>query len=132
MAIALTLTACATRRQAVVIPETVSCNPTFQMLWASFAEETKNLRSLEKYTPSDEFITNYNLSEEDGKYIVSGFLTTNEHFSQADFEKLGGTLVAYNDGLYTFRIPINNLEKMVQLQGITRIEASNKVQLKLR
>ncbi len=132
MAIAFTLTACVAKRQIVTLPDTASYNPTFQMLWASFAEETKNLRSLDNYTPSDEFVANYNLSEQDGKYIVSGFIQTNEQFSQTDFEKLGGTLVAYNDGLYTFRMPINNLEKMVQLQGITRIEASNKAQLKLR
>ncbi len=132
MAIAFTLTACVAKRQIVTLPETVSCNPTFQMLWASFTEETKNLRSLDSYTPSDEFVANYNLSEQDGKYIVSGFLQTNEQFSQTDFEKLGGSLVSYNNGLYTFRIPVNNLAKMVYLQGITRIEASNKVQLKLR
>ncbi len=127
----LLLTACATQKEALLLPDYITYNATFKMLWNDISAEAGNKRSLKNYTPSNNVVQNYSLFQQDGKYIVSGFLFADATFSVHDFEKTGGALVDYGNGQYTFRIPINRLEKMLHIKGITRIELGNKSNLKI-
>lgn len=119
-----TLTCCTTLKQlASSLPSTLSCNPTFMQLWNDFT-------ALKGSSLSQDFIQKYLPEQDEESYIIAGYITTNESFSKDSFEALGGTLVDYNNGLYSFRMPIKNLTQMVQLQGITRIELAPKAELK--
>lgn len=127
----LLLTACVAKRGIISLPENITYNAEFKILWADFAEETKNKRSLKNYTPSDKLIQNHNLTKQDGEVIVSGFLFTAEDFSIQDFENIKGSLVNYGKGTFTFRIPIKNIDKMVKIKGINRIETTKNANLKI-
>lgn len=127
----LLLTACATPKKALLLPDHMTYNATFKMLWNDISAEAGNRSSLKNYSPSKDIIQKYSLSRQSEKYIVSGFLFADERFSVQEFEKIGGSLVDYGNGQYTFRIPINRLDKMLHIQGITRIEIGNKSNLKI-
>ena len=78
------------------------------------------------------FIEKYNLAEQNGDFYISGHLYVNENFSRNKFEEIGGSLVDYGNGHFTFRIPIKNLEAMIRINGIERVELAKKVNLKIK
>lgn len=125
------LTACVAKREVATLPKSVTCNAEFQILWEDYVAETKKF-SEKNYKPSEIFIEKYNLAEQNGDFYISGHLYVNEKFSRTEFEKIGGSLVDYGNGHFTFRIPIKNLEIMIKINGIERVELAKKVNLKIK
>lgn len=138
------LTACcaqknATDQNAACHKSAVGCLPaeidfsnSFRMFWDAFVQDTKHIRSLDKYKPSGKLLQNAAVAERDGEYVVSGFITTGADFDQAAFDALGGTLNRIDDTTATFQMPLKRLPDMWRVRGIVSVEAAQKVYLRKR
>lgn len=124
----------AARHTSIVgeLPEGIDFSNSFRMFWDAFVQDTKRVRSLDKYTPSDKLLENAAVAERDGEYVVSGFVTTSADFDQAAFNALGGTLNRIDDTTATFQMPLKRLPDMWRVRGIVSVEAAQKVYLRKR
>lgn len=111
------------------LPNNISFSNEFRSFWVMFVEEVNKVSSIDKYVPSDDILTFYSLSNDNGVYYLSGYLSVNNDFDLIMFEKKGGELVKFSDTLYTFRFPLKNITSMFDVKGITAVEITNKVQL---
>lgn len=71
---------------------------------------------------SEEFISKYNLISMGEKYYISGTLTVG---NTPDMEALSKTGIIYGikkDNKWTFRIDINNLDKIININGLKHVE----------
>ncbi len=124
----------AARHASIVgeLPENIDFSNSFRMFWDAFVQDTKRVRSLDKYTPSDKLLENAAVSEQEGEYVVSGFVTIDNTFDEAAFAALGGTLNRIDDTTATFQMPLKRLPNMWQVRGIVSVEAAQKVYLRKR
>ncbi len=122
----------ATRHTSIVgeLPEGIDFSNSFRMFWDALVQDTKHVRSLDKYKPSDKLLENAAVSEYEGAYVVSGFLTTDNTFDEAAFAALGGTLNRIDSTTATFKMPLKRLPEMWQVRGIVSVEAAQKVYLR--
>lgn len=136
------LTACcaqknATDQNAACHKSAVGCLPaeidfsnSFRMFWDAFVQDTKHIRSLDKYKPSGKLLQNAAVSEHNGEYIVSGFITTGDGFDENAFTALGGTLTKIDATTATFQMPLKHLPEMWQINGIESVEAATRIHLR--
>ncbi len=122
----------ATHHASIVgeLPENINFSNSFRMFWDALVQDTKRVRSLDKYKPSDKLLENAAVSEHEGEYVVSGFLTTDDTFDEAAFVALGGTLNRIDSTTSTFKMPLKRLPDMWQVRGIVSVEAAQKVYLR--
>lgn len=122
----------ATHHASIVgeLPENINFSNSFRMFWDALVQDTKRVRSLDKYKPSDKLLENAAVSEHEGAYVVSGFLTTDDTFDEAAFVALGGTLNRIDSTTSTFKMPLKRLPDMWQVRGIVSVEAAQRVYLR--
>lgn len=113
------------------LPNSISYSKGFLIFWNDFVEETKELTTLENYRPSNELFNNHNIFiDEKDEYCIRGFLQVSmQNFEAVKFEGLGGTLTYFNDGIYTFTLPVKAVNEMLKINGIVQIEMSQRVML---
>ncbi len=111
------------------LPSNISFSKGFQLFWSDFVEETKALTTLENYRPSNELFNNHNIFiDEHDEYCIRGFMQVSmQNFEAVKFEGLGGTLTYFNDGIYTFTIPVKAVNEMLKINGIVQIEMAQRV-----
>ena len=114
------------------LPTNIDFSNSFRLLWDQLTADTKHVRSLEKYKPSDEVLANAAISERDGAYFVSGWLTTNDQFDEAAFTALGGEVTRIDNTTATFRFPLKRLPEMWQVSGIVSVEAAQRVHIRTK
>ncbi len=112
------------------LPENINFSNSFRMFWDALVQDTKRVRSLDKYKPSDKLLENAAVSEHEGEYVVSGFLTTDDTFDEAAFVALGGTLNRIDSTTSIFKMPLKRLPDMWQVRGIVSVEAAQRVYLR--
>jgi len=111
------------------LPKNISYAIGFQQFWQTFAEESRGLKSLSDYVPSNAmkriFIF---VVMPDGQLGIQGHIqVTTKSFDAWTFEELGGYLTYLNEGIYQFKMPIKSLVPMLEVQGIVQIDIPRKV-----
>ncbi len=110
------------------LPQEVSASASFRMFWDTWTADLKQSgKTLDEYIPSERLIQRFVLRPQNGEYLVTGFLHTNDEFNVDALTQLGGYGVKYNDSMYSFAIPLRSLPQFVTLPGITYIEAASPV-----
>ena len=111
------------------LPKDISVSTSFRMLWDAWKDEVaQSGKPAEQYTPSAQLIKRFSLRNQNGEYLVTGFLQTTPGFTTESRTQLGGHCVKYNDTTYSFGMPLRSLASFVNLPGIVYIEASSPVQ----
>ena len=83
--------------------------------------------NLEKYIPSELLIKRFSLHNQNGNYLLTGYLHTAADFKEEDLLHIGGHCIKYSDSIYSFAIPLKILPQFITLPGITYIECSSPV-----
>lgn len=110
------------------LPQDLSVSASFRMFWEAWtADLTQSGKKIDAYTPSPRLVQRFALRNQNGEYLVSGFLHTDPKFEAEAVTQLGGYCVKYNDTMYSFAVPLKSLVHFVALPGITYIEASSPV-----
>lgn len=108
----------------------ISMDNQFRLFLDDLKKELKT-ESPEGYTPSAVLIERYGLSEQRGRYYVSGFVRVSNEFTPPKSENNEIVFVRYSSNLYTFRVSILMLDNFLHINGILRIELAQKVRMKL-
>lgn len=124
--------ATSTKKSAVVenLPSHINFSNSFRAFWSDFYKDTKGAKTLEKYTPSENFQTHPAITTVDDVFVVSGYLTITNEFDQSAFEALGGSINKLDETTVTFKMPLTKLPEMIQLKGIDSVEAAIRVHLR--
>lgn len=108
------------------LPQDLSVSASFRMFWDAWnAELAQSGKGIDSYTPSDLLIQRFALRNQNGEYLMTGFLHTNTEFEADALTQLGGYCVKYNDTMYSFAVPLRSLTRFIALPGITYIEAAS-------
>ncbi len=117
--------------ESYLLPDTVSASPAFRLFWEEWNNELQQAGvPLAEYSPSEDLAQRYALRKSDEGYSLTGFLHTHPDFNADLLVKLGGSCVAYTDGIYTFAIPVKELPQFITLPGIKYIESALPVHLR--
>ncbi len=108
-------------------PKEVYCSSTFRLFWLDLYSETKDLKSMKRYEPSQEMIERHAVSKQGKTFTISGYLKVKPNFNAEVFKTHGGTLVKFNEEMFTFTFPIASIDKLFAIEGIEAIEMANKV-----
>ena len=111
------------------LPKTISYSDGFKLFWEGLEEESLGLKSLNDYIPSNTmkkiFIF---VVMPDGKQGIEGFIQViPQYFDAWTFEKIGGYLTYFSEGIYQFKMPVSSLVEMLKVQGIVQIDIPRKV-----
>lgn len=114
------------------LPKTISYSDGFKEFWHALSEETRGLKSLSDYMPSNTMQKVYIfVVMPDGKQGVEGYIQViPQYFDAWTFEELGGYLTYFQEGIYQFKMPVSSLIKMLDIQGIVQIDIPRKVKIK--
>ncbi len=134
-----TTSCCSTKKTATTktntslvgeLPSNIDFSTSFLVFWTAFQDDTKGLKSLENYKPSQEIIDLAAVSLVDDEYMLSGYLKTDANFDETAFAHLGGIINRIDETLATFKMPLKNVPEMLKLKGLVSVEAANRVQLR--
>lgn len=114
------------------LPTHITFSNSFRAFWDAFARDTRRVKTLTKYTPSDELIASAPLSLLGDEYAVSGYLTIDDTFDADAFTALGGEYNRIDATTATFKMPLKRLPEMWQIRGIVSVEAATRVHLRKR
>ncbi len=110
------------------LPEHLSVSASFRMFWDAWnADLRQSGNNLEKYIPSELLIKRFSLHNQNGNYLLTGYLHTAADFKEENLLHIGGHCIKYNDSIYSFAIPLKILPQFITLPGITYIECSSPV-----
>ncbi|BEG99538.1 hypothetical protein BSYN_18030 [Bacteroides sedimenti] len=101
----------------------------FNVFLTALSEEAEG-NSLDQFVPSENLIKQFSLKKIDGLFNIFGFLQTDNSFQEKEVEKIGGKLIPYSLQIYSFHIPIESIQKLIQIKGITFIEINQKTRTK--
>lgn len=101
----------------------------FNVFLTALSEEAEG-NSLDQFVPSENLIKQFSLKKIDGLFNIFGFLQTDHSFQEKEVEKIGGKLIPYSLQIYSFHIPIESIQKLIQIKGITFIEINQKTRTK--
>ena len=137
MLLAITFVGCGHQKNVVesnktaavveTLPNTINFSNSFRAFWSDFYKDTKGAKTLEKYTPSENFQTHPAITTVDDVFVVSGYLTITNEFDQTAFEALGGSINKLDETTVTFKMPLTKLPEMIELKGIDSVEAAIKI-----
>ena len=109
------------------LPKTVSYSDGFKLFWKELDTETRGLKSLSEYVPSNTMKKTYLfVIMPQGQHGIEGFIQVMPHFDAWAFEELEGYLTYFQEGVYQFKIPIESLVKMLDVKGIIQIDIPRK------
>ncbi len=112
-----------------ILPEGVNVSASFRMFWEAWNTDLRQKEdSPEKYTPSDSLIKRFSLREQNGEYLLSGYLHAEEGFNPDNLSEISGYITRYSDSIYSFAVPLKSLSRLVALPGIRYIETASPVQ----
>ncbi|MDY4512481.1 MAG: hypothetical protein SPE10_03385 [Paludibacteraceae bacterium] len=114
------------------LPTHITFSNSFRAFWDDFARDTRHVRNLDKYKPSDDFAATAPVALLDGAYVVSGYLTIDDTFDADAFKALGGEYNRIDATTATFKMPLKRLPEMWQIRGIVSVEAATRVHLRKR
>jgi len=112
------------------LPRNIEYSDGFKQFWKDLAEESRGLKSLGDYMPSNTMKRTYLfVVMPDGEQGIEGFIQTMPlpSFDILTFEKLGGYVVFYNEGVYKFKMPVKSFVKMLDVKGVVQIDIPRKV-----
>lgn len=132
-------TACVTQRNNVEksvhntmeiqISDTLKVSPDFRQFCRELAEEQRSKKTSENYIPSAKLQQKYAFRQANNQFFVRGYIHINHLFNRQSFEEIGGSGTVYTNEIQSFSIPVEQLQRFVQLPGITYIEVDKKVKL---
>jgi len=110
------------------LPEHLSVSASFRMFWDAWnADLRQSGNNLEKYVPSELLIKRFSLHNQNGNYLLTGYLHTAADFKEENLLHIGGHCIKYSDSIYSFAIPLKILPQFITLPGITYIECSSPI-----
>jgi len=111
------------------LPKTISYSDGFKQFWQALAEESRGLKSLSDYMPSNTMkrIFLFTVMPEGTQGIEGYIQVITQYFDAWTFEELGGYLTYIDEGIYKFKMPIKSLVQMLEIQGIVQLDIPRKV-----
>jgi len=112
------------------LPKNVEFSDGFKQFWQELAEESRGLKSLGDYKPSNMMKRTYLFVEmPDGQQGIEGFIQVMPlpTFDVLKFEGLGGYLEYFREGIYKFKMPVKSLIPMLNVKGIVQIDIPRKI-----
>ena len=133
----LLFVSCASRKQMIPFtpipsefPYAYSASAPFRSFWLTFASEVNQNNGWKQFTPSESMINAYPVSKEQELYRVDGTLKVNADFVlTTDLAKLY-RLQKITNSFYTFSVPLQSLQPMLELNGIEYVEIAQKSYLR--
>lgn len=113
----------------IQIPDTMKTSPLFKLFCRELSEDMQKKTGAEKYIPSEKLQKKYALYQAGDQFRVRGYIYFNQLFDRKSLEELGGSGTVYTNEIQSFSIPVERLQQLVLLPGITYIEISQKVKL---
>lgn len=86
-------------------------------------------QTLKDYVPTTQFADKYSLQKIKGKYHVSGFIQTNNSFSEKQLRRIKVFPGQPSGGVRTVMIPISAFSSFLKQKGITYFELSKKLEV---
>ncbi|OSZ82121.1 hypothetical protein CAP35_02295 [Chitinophagaceae bacterium IBVUCB1] len=86
-------------------------------------------QTLKNFVPSTRFVEKYNLQKIKGKYYISGFIQTNNAFSEKKLRKIKVHPGQPSGGIRTVMIPLSAFTSFLNQKGITYFELSKKLEV---
>jgi hypothetical protein len=93
-------------------------------------EKEKKGKENNNFIPSDKLIDKYNIMIENDIYTMSGFIKTQEGYSENDLTKLNIKTNSKIGKIITVIIPLSSIDNFLKLDGIKYFEINKKVELK--
>jgi hypothetical protein len=111
------------------LPKNISYSNGFKQFWAELETETRGLKSLSEYLPSNMMKNIYTFVEmPDGRQGIEGFIqVTPQYFDALTFEALGGYLVYFQEGIYQFKLPVESVVQVLDIKGLIQIDIPRKI-----
>lgn len=88
--------------------------------------ESENYKK-NSYQPSDNIITKYGIQKLDNAYYVGGMMSANEKLKDSELKSLDVIISTSAGGVSTVQVPIQNLDKFLNLKGIESFDLGKKV-----
>ena len=83
------------------LPEHLSVSASFRMFWDAWnADLRQSGNNLEKYVPSELLIKRFSLHNQNGNYLLTGYLHTVADFKEENLLHIGGHCIKYIVLLY--------------------------------
>jgi hypothetical protein len=105
-------------------PKNIEYSTGFKAFCKDLGLESQGLESLADYQPSNQMQAVYTfITMPDGKAGIEGFLQVNTVFFDAySFEQLDGYLTYINEGIYQYKISVENIFKVLDIRGVIQID----------
>ncbi|MDR1544174.1 MAG: hypothetical protein LBS50_07200 [Prevotellaceae bacterium] len=110
------------------LPKNIEFSTGFHAFCKDLAMESQGLKSLSEYMPSNQMQSQYAFTTmPDGKTGIEGFIQINPAFFDAyNFEQLGGYLIYVSEGLYSYKMPVEVIFKMLKIKGLVQVDIPEK------
>lgn len=110
------------------LPEGLNVSASFRMFWEAWNNDIEQHgQTPDEYIPSELLKKRFSLREQNGEYLLSGYLHTEKGFDPEALSAIGGMCTAYGDSIYSFAIPLKSLTRFIALPGIRYIESASPV-----
>lgn len=111
-------------------PAGVNISPRLMALCDILNEWTKEKGDIKLFVPDELTMQTYALKKVEEQYWVSGFLTVTPLFSADNvLTAKGGVITSITSDYYTFSVPIEYLNELLHLPGITHADCAKPVNL---
>lgn len=92
-------------------------------LFASIDKDLKETtRDLATYVPSKAVVDEFGLREQQGQFMMTGFIRTTQAFEPASIDAIGGSSGASSVGLRTVSVPVRQINHFLQIKTIEYFE----------
>jgi len=96
-----------------------------------FIQKLNNaINKSELFLPSEKFINEYNLQKIEDEYHIGGMLKVQENINEKEISDLGVKIGTKAGNIWTVRIPILQMEKIIILSGIEYIQIDEPLKLR--
>jgi hypothetical protein len=82
------------------------------------------------YQPSESIMAKYGIQKLSNTYYVGGMMSANEKLKDSDLKSLGIIVGTSAGGVSTVQVPIQNLDKFLNIEGIESFDLGKKAYTK--
>lgn len=116
---------------AIIIKNHFPVSARTKMFIASLQREiNSSKKGMTSFVPSQKLTDAYNLIKIKGRYFLSGFIKTDEHFTEQTFQDSGVVFGQPSNGIRTVQVPLSYFPGFLEQTGITYFEISQKLSFK--
>lgn len=106
----------------VVTPAFDISAPAKRLFAAVEMELKESAGDLATYVPSNPVVDEFGLREQQGQFMMTGFIRTTLAFEPASIEAIGGSSGTSSGGLRTLSVPIRQINHFLQIKTIEYFE----------